>query len=126
LVSASTAGGANDHIWLRDVADNFPIGVINAGAGDVFLTTTVGSIIDNANDALLDITGGGLFMSTISSGGIGITNGNLETQLVRVEATAGSQGVFLANTGNLIIGGVNAATTGVSATGGDITISSTG
>jgi VCBS repeat-containing protein len=126
LVNATTAGGPNDHIFLRDVADNFPIGVINAGAADAFLTTTVGSIIDNANDAVLDITAGRLVMSSIASGGIGTgANGNLETQVGSLEATGGSTGVFLANTGNLTIGGISGAV-GVSATGGDIVVSTAG
>ena len=122
---ATTAGAATSHVWVTDVADNFPIGTINAGLADVFLTSATGSIVDNVADSVNDIAAGRLVL-TATAGGIGNgANGNLETMLGSLEATAGTGGVALANTGDLIIGGVSGAV-GASATGGGVTISSSG
>jgi VCBS repeat-containing protein len=124
---ATTAGTANSHIWVTDVADNFPIGTVNAGLGDVFLISAfaTGAIIDDVNDSVTDITAGRLVVAA-AGGGIGSgSTGNLETMVGNLEATAGNGSVAIANIGGLTIGGISSAN-GVSATGGSVNISTTG
>ncbi|ADB18769.1 autotransporter-associated beta strand repeat protein [Pirellula staleyi DSM 6068] len=127
-VDAKTAGTAASNITLVDTTDNFPIGVIDAGLGDVRLVTlNSGAVItDNANDALVDIIANRLWFESIAGVGVG-SLGNLETQVNNLEATTGTGGIGLANTGNVTLGGATATVTGVRATtGGSINVSSTG
>jgi VCBS repeat-containing protein len=123
-LNATTPGGVNNHIHIADVTDSLPVGTLNAGLADVFLTSAVGSIVDDVNDSILDITAGRIRL-TAAAGGIGNTNGNLEIQTGQLEASATSAGIALANTGNLTIGGISAAN-GVNATSGDVVLSTTG
>ncbi|WP_254509681.1 PA14 domain-containing protein [Anatilimnocola floriformis] len=126
ILNVLTPGAVTNPVYIRDVSDDLPIGTISAGLADVFLTSTAGSIIDTANDAVLDITAGRLVLATTAAGGgIGVTNGDLELQVGALEATAGTGGIFLNNTGNVTIGGISTAV-GMSATGGDIVLTGTG
>ena len=125
-LDVTTPGLAANSVFISDTADNLPIGTISAGVGDVFLTSTAGSIIDDVNDAVIDITAGRLVLATtIAGGGIGVINGNLDLQVGSLEANTGTGGISLAETGNVTIGGISPAV-GMSATGGGITLTSTG
>ena len=46
FVNAATDGGAADHIFISDLADNFPLGLVNAGAANAVLRSTTGAITD--------------------------------------------------------------------------------
>ncbi len=125
-LDATTAGGANDHIFVRDVADDFAVGNVNAGLGDVVLFTSVGSITDYLADTTVDVTGGRVTLTaSAATAGIGSgPNGALEIQAGLLEALAGSGGILLANTGNVTVGGIG-ATNGLSAPA-DVVLFSTG
>nr|WP_160163542.1 autotransporter-associated beta strand repeat-containing protein [Pirellula staleyi] len=124
-VDATTAGGVSDHISLLDNTDNFPIGVINAGLGDIRLEST-GAIHDNAADTTLDILGDQL--EIVASSGIGVGgSGALETQVNNLEARSSTGGILVTNTGDLTIGGASGGTVGArTTTSGGVNITSTG
>ncbi|HUT11749.1 MAG TPA: hypothetical protein VMY42_14710, partial [Thermoguttaceae bacterium] len=105
--------------------------LMTAGGGCVTLISA-GQIIDG-NDAAgpveeNNVSAAELVMS--AAGGIGLTDGGrLETSVGRLEATGGSGGVFVHNTGDLVIGeiaGSPLALVGISATGAPIDVSADG
>ncbi len=57
-VVSTTDNDANDIVLTANTGD-ITIGVVNAGVanGDVTITATTGSILDDTNDATTDITG---------------------------------------------------------------------
>jgi Ca2+-binding RTX toxin-like protein len=96
------------------------VGLVDFGinvAGRVTLSTA-GPITDG-NGAATDITAAELVMS--AGTGIGASADPIESQVNNVEASGGTGGVYLANTGSLTIGGITAMI-GVSATGGEVVI----
>ncbi|WP_425614644.1 autotransporter-associated beta strand repeat-containing protein [Anatilimnocola sp. NA78] len=89
--------------------------------GTASLNATAGSIADG-NGAANNITAPALLLSAT----LGVGPGDaIETTVGNLEAIGGTAGVFVANAGALVIGGVSAAN-GVSAAGGNITISASG
>jgi hypothetical protein len=93
-----------------------------AGTNAVTLTARSGAITDGG-DVGADVTAFSLTAS--ATAGIGTGANSIETVVSNLEASGGTGGVNVSNTGNLTVGGVG-ATVGVSATGGDITITASG
>ena len=124
-VDAKTAGGAGDHLFLRDMSDNFPVGSIDVGAATVTLRTTAGAILD-ANAGSLNVNATAAALSASTGIGTGV-DGALETAVGNLEATTGTGGVLVDNTGALVIGGVSTGLSGVQVTGasGGVTITAT-
>ena len=92
---------------------------------DVTVTSDTGAISDADNSNGLDVRAATLFLDSATGvGGPGM-EATLETETavaqgvteVHLEAVGGTGGVFIANKGNLEIGGVHAGYTGVSAAG---------
>jgi hypothetical protein len=99
---------------------------IQAGTTTGRVSATVGGSITDNNAAALNITAiEALLVAGNGIGGMAMT-ADLDTSVARLEAQAGSGGVFLANQGTLQIGDVDAAVTGVSATGGGIVVRTVG
>lgn len=119
--ATSIAGNTTGAINFTD-ANSLTVGVVTAGAAAVTLTALTGSLTDG-NAAANNITAGALVATAAT--GIGTLADPLETTVAALEAAGGSGGVFIVNTGALVIGGVTALN-GVSATAGNINISSTG
>ena len=119
---ATTLAGATTGAITYTDANNLTIAVITAGASTVTVNSIAGALTDG-NAAANNITAAA-FVAT-SATGVGTLADPLETTLGGIEAAGGSGGVFIANTGLLTIGGVSAVV-GVSATAGNINITSTG
>ncbi len=81
LVRSTTDADAND-ITITASTGNVTIGVVDAGSvnGDVTITATGGSIIDNANDATTDITGDVVTLTAATGVGELAGNGTLDTR----------------------------------------------
>lgn len=127
--TVSSYAGAGDLVGAND--STLALGAFTlttTGAAAIANVTTSGGAIvagttitdtDDDNNA----TGTGLALQ--AAAGIGTAANPIETTLSNLEASGGTGGVSIANTGNVIIGGVNAVN-GVSANGDDIILTSTG
>jgi filamentous hemagglutinin family protein len=122
-VAASTALNAdtttdNSNI-LIDSIGNLPVGLVNAGTGDVTLNST--GAIDSVNyDGNADVIGGTINLMA-ASGGIG-TSSILEvaaSTALNADTTTDNSNILIDSIGNLLVGLVNAGT-------GDVTLNSTG
>jgi hypothetical protein len=119
-VETVTDTDAND-ITITTTTGNIDVDSIDAGSAtgagarvaDVVLQTSAGSINDT-NGAGLNIAGDDLTL--LSTTGIQTAADRMETQSSNIEATGGTGGVHIDNTGALTIGGIG-ATVGVSASG---------
>ncbi len=80
-VESTTDNEAND-IVLTANTGNIAVGVVNAGttAGDVTLSATTGSILDNANDTATDVTGDVVTLTAATGVGEVAGNGTLDTR----------------------------------------------
>lgn len=78
-------------------------------SGIVTVETTSGVIFDSGNTNV-DVAGGRLV--AIGSHGVGTSSNALDTTVTHFEASGGDGGVFLGNTGDLIVGGIS-ATSGI-------------
>jgi hypothetical protein len=88
------------------------------------LLTTGANVVDG-NATGTDITVANLGITAVT--GVAASANPLETSLSQFEARTGTGGVFIANTGNLNLGGVTAGISGVQVTtSGDIDLSSAG
>ncbi len=103
------------------ITENSSTDLAGSSTGAAVSLTTTASINDGAstNDIAASVS---LALSAVT--GIG-SGGAIETTTPAVEATTGSGGVFLANAGNLQIGGVNGIA-GVNAVSGNIVVTTTG
>ena len=123
-VGAGDAVGSNDSTlalgnFILTTTGTAAIANVNSiTTGGIVAGTT---ITDNDDDN--NVTGTGIFLQ--AAAGIGAAANPLETTVANLEASGGTGGVYIANTGNLIVGGVSALV-GLSATGGDIVVSSAG
>ncbi len=79
-VNATSAGG---NIWLRDTADSFPVGVINAGTGNVELQISHGAGTITDGVAGVNVTATSLVATAL--GGI-----DLDTDVTNITATSSS------------------------------------
>ena len=127
--TVSSYVGAGDTVGTND-------GALALGA---FTLTTTGSaaVADVTGSAGAAIVAGGSItdadddnnitspnIALTAATGIGSSGNPLETTVASFEASGGTGGVFLVNTGDLAIGGIGALV-GVSATGGGINVSTT-
>ncbi len=127
--TVSSYAGAGDNVGTND--STLALGAFTltttAGAAIANVTTSGGSIVAGTSITDADddnnVTGTSIVLQAAT--GVGTSADPIETTLANVEAAGGSGGVFLANTGNLIIGGVSALV-GVSATASDVNLSATG
>jgi fibronectin-binding autotransporter adhesin len=92
--------------------------VSTSGGGGVIAG---GAMIDGDTDN--NVTGPSIFLQ--AGLGVGTAGNAIETTVANLEASGGTGGVFVSNTGALTIGGIGAMD-GVSATGGDIVVTTTG
>lgn len=97
--------------------------ITQAGSGYTTLSITSASSIVNAGGSIA-----GTNLALRAPTGIGTAATPLATAVANLEAESDTAGIFIANTGNLAIGGVDAALNGVRVTGatGEIAISSLG
>ena len=102
-VTSTTDADAND-ITLTALLGSIDVGTINAGAtnGDVFLTAS--AAITDLDATNPDITADDIVL--LAGTGIGTSVDPLETSASNLEASGGTGGVFVANTGSLTIGGI--------------------
>ncbi|MCY2964401.1 MAG: YDG domain-containing protein, partial [Planctomycetota bacterium] len=138
-IDLGATGGAGQFVVtdseldLVTTTNRIVVGATNAG--NVVFTGPV----NMANASSLEVISGGTVNDTGSgtvftgtnlaitaAQGIGTTNPPLNIAVSNLEASGGTGGVNIANTGNLVIGGVNATLTGLSATNAAISISTTG
>ncbi len=122
-VAGVALGFASDEL-NRVTAGTLVIG--DATAGNITISTAIaptgtsqlelvtgGSILDsNATGDDLTVARLGMTAST----GIGATN-TLETAVGNLEATTATGGIFVSNTGDLVVGGVNSTLSGLTVTG---------
>ena len=128
LIIDPTANLVGDPINLTSFGD-FAVGVINQPGITLNITSTNGAILDGNDppDGTLNITAQNLALSANTGiGGVGAT-ATIETQVGNLEAATNTGGIFLSNTGDLIIGGVTGALNGLQVvTSGDIDLTNAG
>lgn len=112
----------NDNVTISTGGTLTLTAAIAAPTALVTLSPT-GSIVDG-NAAANNVTAGQLVATAIS--GIGTAADPIETTVGAIEADGGTAGVFIVNTGTLVVGGISGALSGVISTTGNISISSTG
>ncbi|MDA1017307.1 MAG: hypothetical protein O3A00_22975, partial [Planctomycetota bacterium] len=109
----------NDPVTI--VGGSIAVEGLNAGTNAVTLTARAGAITDGGGTT--DVTASSLAASATT----GIGSGDaLETAVSNLEASGGSGGINIANTGSVTVGGASASLTGLSATNSAISLSSTG
>jgi hypothetical protein len=107
-------------------AGDITISVPLAPSGTSQLELVTGGQISDSN-AGTDITIARLGLTAGTGIGTGGTSSYLELQVSNLEATTGTGGIFLNNTGDVIIGGVNGVLTGLTVlTSGDIHLNDAG
>jgi filamentous hemagglutinin family protein len=102
-LNADTAAGDEGNIRIEGIGD-LPVGLVDAGAGDVELTSMTGSILDDAADGLVDIAGGALVLAARES--VGRPFEDLETEVDSLSATAGGGGLFVVEWDGLTVDSV--------------------
>jgi ELWxxDGT repeat protein len=123
-VLSATAGAAGGDLAITALAGSLVVHTIQA-SGLVTLVASAGAIQAGATGP--NVTAASLEMQAAT--GIGTSATPLETAVVRLEAAGGTGGVFVANTGNLQVGGISPSLlglTGISASGSDIGLVVTG
>src|SRR5439155_5813857 len=108
-LNAATAGAAGDEIFVLDTAGGLAAGSINAGAGDVDLRITGGSLTSATVDGTPDVVGGTVTLEVTSAGStLGSSAANpLEINATTLNAsTAGTGGddLLLLNTAGGVVG----------------------
>lgn len=117
-LNATTEGGS---LFLSDSSGGVGVGLLDAGVGDVFLSSTSGLIRDTNGIGVNNIVGMRLGLS--SSNGIGEEDSLLDTTVGFLEAESMYGGVYIRNQGALAIGGVTDALAGIRAVGhGDVVL----
>jgi hypothetical protein len=115
------AGGVNDQADVALITTSGNIAVNKVTAVDTVRLDAAGAIDDG--DADIDIGAANAIL--IARSGIGAAGDPLETAFVQLEASGGTGGVFINNTGNLRIGNISALN-GISASGGDVSLETNG
>ncbi len=147
---AVSTGGTDSAVTLRDAVGSITVGsvdglsgistghaavAITTLAGDIVLndgiTATDGTVHLNSAGGIVDNHAGGLDVQAGSlllnaSAGVAADGAALATQVGHMEAAVGPAGLFVANVGDLVIGDVDPDTSGVSAAGGKVNLSTTG
>jgi fibronectin-binding autotransporter adhesin len=119
---ASLLDAELNDITLTTTSGDIAVGTILAGGiGDAFLTAAAAiTDIDATNP---DITADDVVL--IGSTGVATSGDFLEISASNLEAVGGTGGVFVANSGSLIIGNIGSVV-GVNASGGNIVVTTTG
>jgi hypothetical protein len=112
-LNASTTAD-NSNVFLDSIA-NLPVGLVNAGTGDVTIDS-LGNIVDFAADAVTNIAADDLLLTTAVTQGIGVAGNPIDTAVNDFEGVAGSGGLFLTDQDALEIGDFG-ATVGATAAG---------
>ncbi len=118
-----TAGGTGRSVMLTTATAGSVLVDNVTAAGDQVTITSAAAINESGNDPAADVTAARLLMTAAS--GIGQSGNLLETAVSNLEAVGGSGGIYLSNLGPLTIGGISTMV-GVSASGGNIVITSVG
>jgi hypothetical protein len=120
------AGSTANSPFTFSAAGTFTIGtvdgVVNINAGTASVSLTSGGAVLGAGALVPDIVGGALDVSGATGVGTPVTA--LQTTVPMLTASGGSGGINVANSGDLTI--VGGSPDGLAATGGDISISTTG
>jgi fibronectin-binding autotransporter adhesin len=119
---ASLLDAELNDIILTTTSGNIAVGTIVAGAsGDAFVTAAAAiTDIDATNP---DITADDVVL--IAGTGVAASGDFLEIIATNLESAGGTGGVFVANSGSLIIGNIGSVV-GVNASGGNIVVTTTG
>jgi Calx-beta domain/FG-GAP-like repeat/Bacterial Ig domain/TLD len=120
-MASGTTASSGSGLVAMDAKGSISLASVST-TGNVLLTATIGAILDN-NAAGNNIAAAATVLQTPV--GVGTAGNAVETAVTNLEASGGTGGVNVVNTGNLTIGGIG-ATIGVSATGGDITVTANG
>jgi filamentous hemagglutinin family protein len=124
-MGAAGAVTSEDGNILIDARGNAAISTVNANAdadgvlGNVIVNAVAGRVTD-ANGAAMNVTGASLLAR--GGQGVGTAADLIESTVSNFEADGGTGGVHLINTGALVIGGVDAGVTGVTASGNSIEV----
>ncbi|MCF6281081.1 MAG: filamentous hemagglutinin N-terminal domain-containing protein [Candidatus Polarisedimenticolaceae bacterium] len=120
VTDVSAVGNLN--FGLTTETGDINVTTIGAGAGTVSLTATAGSLLDNGSN----ITAGDLnLIANAASAAIGGSGAEINTALsgsLTASANNSTGGIFINQTGDLIIGAIDADVT----SGGDVEITTTG
>lgn len=95
---------AAQDVWLDETAGDLNLDQVVSTSGGVGLTAA-GQILDDVDSGAIDISGGWAILTAGS--GIGTSSDALETEVDRLEASGGIGGIWIDNTGGLIIGGIS-------------------
>ncbi len=118
-LNADTDAGDDGNIMIDSIGD-LPVGLVDAGAGNVTLDST-GAIDSAADDGTADVTGETISL-TAAAGGIGTTS-----VIDVTAATALNADTDAGDDGNIMIDSIGNLPVGLIAAGaGDVTIDSTG
>src|SRR5207248_2948707 len=101
LITSSTDSDNND-VNLTASSGNITVGTVSAGtvSGDVTVQATTGSIADEANDSVTDITGD---VVTLTAGsGIGASASSLDTAANSITASVTGAGLINLNEANAV------------------------
>lgn len=123
-VSADTSTGGGN-ITLNERSGNLPVALIDAGTGDVTLTSASG-ITDADADAAVDIIAAALYLEAGGSVGADGSNQELDTQVATIDDRSGTKNVngsiYIIESDGVTLGSIN----GLSTDTGSITISAGG
>ncbi len=100
---AKNIGTVNTHNGDIDItsADSLLVDVVSTGtggggiAGSIYLTTTAGSIKDNANDQTPDLIGDYVFVTSVDGIGASNTNLSLDVNANTLSAETGTSGIYI-------------------------------
>jgi hypothetical protein len=102
MVDGALSQSADGNIRYT-AAQDVNLGGLDAGAGDVSITATGGSVLDGG-DTYTDVTADGLRLA--AGVGVGTLSDPLDTAVNTVAATAGSGGIYLSDADSIMIGTV--------------------
>jgi len=115
----SVFADTKDQIFIEETAGDMRIGFVTSTSADVNLWARNASIVDDDADSSIDIDASDALL--FAAIGIGQADNPLETTVDNLEAAATTGGIWIDNTGGLVIGGIlttlGTTTTGLSAKG---------
>ena len=112
----------NGNIHYGTEIGDIVIGGLNAGSGQIAVTSTKGSILDGDNDpATADIVASELILS--AGGGVGQATNHVTIKVESLAGSAGAGGLHVSAAGDLTIGSSDQATTSVQLDGTGQTVS---
>lgn len=121
VLRASTSSGG---IFITDRAGGVTVGTLDAGAQEVNLSATGGSIADDGDDATT-IAAGSLFLDVGATHGIGAAGGTaaIDTDVDALTASTGTGGLFVQEANGLTLDTINSmGQVRVTALAGDIVV----